>query len=52
LFSVICSVSTRDAEGPKMFRAEEVDGIGDKGSGEITTFNLKTLLAWGLFLYC
>lgn len=26
-----------------MFIAEEVDGVGKKGSGEITTFNPKTL---------
>jgi hypothetical protein len=34
LFSGVSSVSTRDTEGPEMFVAEEVDGVGDKGSGE------------------
>jgi hypothetical protein len=33
-----------------MFIAEEVDGLGDKGSGQITTFHLKVLLAWRLLL--
>jgi hypothetical protein len=31
-----------------MFIAEEV-GVGEKGLGEITTFNPKTLQAWRVF---
>jgi hypothetical protein len=45
--------STRDAEGPGGFRAgvkaEEVDGVGGRESGNITTVDVKTLLAWRLF---
>jgi hypothetical protein len=38
VFPGVSSVSTRDAEGPGhcglgVFIAEEVDGVGDKGSG-------------------
>ena len=48
MFSGVSSVLTRDAEEPKMFIAEEVDGVGGKGSGKITAFDQKTLLAWRL----
>jgi hypothetical protein len=30
------SVSTKDADGPGVFKAEEGDGVGDKGSGDTT----------------
>jgi len=29
---------------PGIYLAEEVDGLGDKGSGNITIFDLQTLL--------
>jgi hypothetical protein len=29
--------------------AEEIDGVGGRGSGNITTVYVKMLLAWGLF---
>jgi hypothetical protein len=51
VFSVVSSVSTRDADRPEMFIAGEVDEVGDKGSGEITTFDLKTLIARGLLSF-
>jgi hypothetical protein len=41
VFSAVSSVSTMDAEEPRdcgfgVFRAEEGDGVGDKGSGDTT----------------
>jgi hypothetical protein len=51
-FCEVSSVSIRDAEGPgecgsEVFIAQEVDGIGDKGSG-VTTVDVETNL--GAFL--
>ena len=48
VFSGISSVCTRHAEGPGecgrgVFVAEEVDGVGDKGSGDITMVDAETL---------
>jgi hypothetical protein len=52
LLSGVSSVSTRDTEGPGccgswVFITEEVDGVGDKGSGDTTMVDVKTL--GGLF---
>jgi len=49
VISEIPSVSTRNAEGPEVcgsevFIAEGVDGARDKGSGDITMFNVETFL--------
>jgi hypothetical protein len=43
------SISTRQAEGPGecgsgVFRAEEVDGVGDKGLGDSTVVDAETHL--------
>lgn len=43
LFSGVSSVSTRDADGPGVFKAEEGDGVGDRGSGNITSQCTDTL---------
>jgi len=48
-FSVVSAFSTRDAEGPGdcgsgVFIAEEVDGIGEQGSGDITMVDVETPL--------
>jgi hypothetical protein len=45
----VSSSSTRDAEGPEdsgsvAFITEEVDGVGDKGSGDTTMVKVQTLL--------
>jgi hypothetical protein len=45
----VSSVSTRDAEGPGycgsgVFTAEQVDAVGDKGSGDTTMVDAKKLL--------
>jgi hypothetical protein len=49
LFFLGSSVSTRDAGWPGdcgsgVFTAEEVDGVGDKGSGDTTILDVETLL--------
>jgi hypothetical protein len=48
LFFCGFSVSTRDAEGPEIsgsgvYIAAEVDGVGEKGSGDTTTVHVQTL---------
>ena len=55
MFYGVSAVSTRDAEGPGgcqsgVFVEEEVDGVGDIGSGAITTVDVMILQAWGLFV--
>jgi len=49
LFSGVSSVSTRDADGPGVFKAEEGDGVEDRGSGDITSHCTDIL---GGFLEC
>ena len=53
VFSGVSSAPTRDAEGPEGFgsgvEAEEFGGVGGRGSGNVTTVDVKTLMAWGLF---
>ena len=49
LFSTVSAVPARDSEGPgdrgsRVFTAEEDDGIGDKGSADTRTVNVRTLL--------
>jgi hypothetical protein len=47
LFSGICPLPVRDAEvccGSGVLLAEEVDGVGDKGSLDATVANIGTLL--------
>jgi hypothetical protein len=62
MISKVSAVSTRDAKGPgdcwsKVFIAEEVGRVGDKGSGDSTVVSLdilmKAILNTGIiFLYC
>jgi len=40
----VSSVSTKDADGPGVFKAEEGDSVGDKESGDTTIVNVQTLL--------
>jgi hypothetical protein len=58
VFSGVSSVSTRHAEeagncGSGAFITEEVDGVGEKGLGDTTMIDVKTLLPllldFGLF---
>jgi hypothetical protein len=49
VFSGFSSVSTRDAEGPGdcgsgVFTAEEVDGVGKRGTRDTTLVNVVTFL--------
>jgi hypothetical protein len=49
VFSGVCSLFKRDAKGPGdcwsgVVIVEEVDGVGDKGSGDTTIVNLETVL--------
>jgi len=43
LFSGVSSVSTRDADGPGVFKVEKGDGVGDRRSGDITSQCTDTL---------
>jgi hypothetical protein len=38
--------------GSGVFTAEEADGIGDKGAGDITTVNVNIFRLENIFLYC
>jgi hypothetical protein len=49
MFSGVSSLSTRDDEGTGhcgsgVFIGEELDGVGDKGSGNITMADERTLI--------
>jgi hypothetical protein len=43
LFSGVSSVFTKDVDGPGVFRAEEGDSVGDKGSGDTTTVYVQSM---------